>query len=138
MNKFTRLLFTGLSLLLCSIFGFAQQGSNPQISSVAGKLIRITPKLADIDQTTMYGEPLKITRNMDGIIGISREGKNKIKKKLEEMGKIYPDGAVQSSFNTNAPGSPNVPITSLTKILTGYLQLTSILQIITWQLAQHM
>ena len=119
MNKFTRLLFTGLSLLLCSIFGFAQQGSNPQISSVAGKLIRITPKLADIDQTTMYGEPLKITRNMDGIIGISREGKNKIKKKLEEMGKIYPDGAVQSSFNTNAPGSPNVPITSINQNFDG-------------------
>lgn len=119
MNKFTKLLFGGLVLLLCSLTGWAQQSQSSQITSVVGKLIRVTPKLADIDQTTMYGEPLKITRNMKGIIGISEEGEEKLERKLERMGKKYKDGAVQSSFGTNSPVTTNVPITSINQNYDG-------------------
>ncbi len=119
MNKFTKLLFTGLALILYVSTGFSQQSQNPQISSVVGKLIRVTPKLADIDPKTMYGEPLKVTRNLKGIIGISEEGEERLERKLERLAKKHTDGAVQSSFGVNSSVNPSVPITSVNQSYDG-------------------
>ena len=117
MRNFTRLLFTGIVFLLLSSYGMAQQGKQ-QITSVVGKLIRVTPKLADIDPNTMYGEPLKITRNKDGIIGISEEGEERLEKKLERLGKHFIDPVVQAPNATNTV-SPNTPITSINQNFDG-------------------
>ena len=71
MKKFTRLLFFGFLLTLLSFTGMAQNSS--KITSVVGKLVRITPKLSDIDVTSMYGKPFVITRDKHGIIGFNEE-----------------------------------------------------------------
>ena len=117
MRSFTKLLFSGVVFLLLSASGMAQQQGKQQITSVVGKLIRVTPKLADIDPKTMYGEPLKITRNKDGIIGISEEGEERQERKLEKMGKHFIDPLIQSS--TNSPITPNTPITSINQNFDG-------------------
>jgi len=116
MRNFTKLWFTVIALLLLSSYGNAQQGPQ-QITSVVGKLIRVTPKLADIDPNSMYGEPLKITRNKDGIIGISEEGEERQERKLKKLGKHFIDPLVQSS--TNSPVTTNTPITSINQSFDG-------------------
>lgn len=115
MNKFTKLLFLGFTFLLLSGYGIAQQSS--QITSVVGKLIRVTPKLADIDKTTMYGEPLKITRDRHGIIGISEEGEEKLERVQEKLAKKFTDPLI----NVYAPNTltTNTPITSLNQSFDG-------------------
>jgi subtilisin-like proprotein convertase family protein len=117
MNKFTKLLFLGLSFLLFSGYAIAQEGKK-EISSVVGKLIRVTPKLADIDPNTMYGEPLKITRNKDGIIGISEEGEEKLEKRLKKEAKTFID-PLNQAHATNSAISPNTPITSISQNFDG-------------------
>ena len=115
MNKFTKLLFLGLSFLLFSGYGIAQQ--SPQISSVVGKLIRVTPKLADIDKTTMYGEPLKITRDRNGIIGISEEGEEKVERLQKKLAKKFTDPLI----NVYPPNTltTNTPITAINQNFDG-------------------
>ena len=56
-----------LLLVLCISNSYAQNA--PVISSVEGRLIRTTPRLADIDKNSMYGAPLAITRWGDGFAG---------------------------------------------------------------------
>ena len=114
MKKFTKLLFAGLLLLLFSSSGNAQQNKQ-QITSVVGKLVRITPKLADLDPNTMYGQPLKITRNKDGVIGISEEGEERLERKLQSMGKHFADPARQAPTTV----FPNTPITSINQNFDG-------------------
>src|SRR6476620_9023148 len=71
MKKFTRFLPVGLLVLLCFSFNsYAQQVVETQ--TVIGHLVRVTPKLADIDRNSMYGKPFVITRDADGVIGIGR------------------------------------------------------------------
>src|SRR5690349_15107274 len=101
MRSFTKLLFSGVVLLLLSISAMAQQ---QQITSVVGKLVRVSPKLADIDPNTMYGQPLKITRNKDGIIGISEEGEERQERKLQKLAKHFIDPLIRQS--TNSPITP--------------------------------
>jgi hypothetical protein len=62
--------FLSLLVGVLLLFGFSLDSNAQQPSetvAVTGHLIRVTPKLADIDKTTMYGEPLKITRDMNVI-----------------------------------------------------------------------
>jgi uncharacterized protein YjdB len=53
--------------ILCMNVIYAQP--TPVITSVQGKLIRVTPPLSQIDDKTMYGDPLTITRYKDGFAG---------------------------------------------------------------------
>ena len=50
---FTRCIFATLSLLLVASLANAQL--KPETAAVKGHLVRTTPRLADIDNTTMYG-----------------------------------------------------------------------------------
>src|SRR6185369_13186341 len=43
---------------------------HPTITSVQGKLIRVTPELGSIDRNSMYGLPLKKTRRGEGLLGV--------------------------------------------------------------------
>ena len=115
MSKFTKLLFLGFAFLLFCSHGIAQQ--NSQITSVVGKLIRVTPKLANIDQTTMYGEPLKITRDRNGIIGISEEGEEKVENLQRKLAKKFTDPLI----NVYAPNTltTNTPITAINQNFDG-------------------
>jgi len=117
MRSFTKLLFTGIALFLLSAYGNAQEGKQ-KISSVVGKLIRVTPKLADIDGTTMYGEPLKITRDMKGIIGISEEGEEKFERREKSLAKKFIDPLIQQSQSPSSL-SPNAPITTINQNFDG-------------------
>ena len=68
MKTFTsRFLFTGLLLAACFSVSYSQNA--PVFTSIQGKLIRTTPRLADIDKNSMFGAPLKITRSGDGFAG---------------------------------------------------------------------
>ena len=67
MKTFTLRLFAGFLFVLCISNSYAQNA--PVITVVQGKLIRVTPPLSQIDNKTMYGEPLKITRRGDGFAG---------------------------------------------------------------------
>ena len=117
MRSFTKLLFSGIVFLLFSVSVTAQQ---QKITSVIGKLVRVTPKLADIDPTTMYGQPLKITRNRDGIIGISEEGEERQERKLQKLAKHFIDPLIHQSTNSpNSPTTPNTPITSINQNFDG-------------------
>jgi subtilisin-like proprotein convertase family protein len=116
MKKFTKFLLVVFLLLLFSNFGNAQQ-NNQQITSVVGKLIRVTPKLADIDPATMYGQPLKITRDMNGIIGMSEEGEEKLERRLRNKAKHFVDPLIQGQ-GTNTI-SPNTPISAINQNFDG-------------------
>lgn len=73
--------------------------------SYTGKLVRTTPRLDQIDKTTMYGKPLVVTRNKDGIIGIGRrleETEEKIEKKWQNSSSSRITEAIQKS-NTIIP-----------------------------------
>ena len=107
----TLFLLTGLSL----IFGFNSYAQNqkvkPEISSAQLTLVRVTPKLSDIDPNSMYGEPLQITRNMKGVIG--REKQEEAEEKVEKG--IRNSSTVQFTEGVQKPGEvfPNVPIPTL-------------------------
>ena len=138
-NFTTRFLFIGLLFILSnSNNSYAQQivGQTPQQKSVkgkqgqtqqsetvavTGKLIRVTPKLADIDNTTMYGEPLVITRDANGKIGRPKELKETKERLLLEMkeriAREYNEAIKDSKTeNLQGPGTminPNIPGTSI-------------------------
>jgi subtilisin-like proprotein convertase family protein len=71
MKNFTRFLFTGVLLLTISGYSIAQQ--SPHFEKIIGKLVRTTPRLADIDPNTMYGAPIVKTRDENGIIGVKKD-----------------------------------------------------------------
>jgi hypothetical protein len=75
MKKFTtRILPIGLLVMLCFSFNsYAQQPQILETQTHVGHLVRITPKLADIDRNSMYGKPLVTTRDQYGVIGIGRK-----------------------------------------------------------------
>ncbi len=114
MKNFTRLLFTGVLFMLFSNYGMAQQ--SPQFTTIVGKLVRTTPKLSEIDKTTMYGEPLQITRDEHGLIGgvLKHNGdrdalRNKFASKTEKdmalQGKIIPSSTTAAAtINQNFDG----------------------------------
>ncbi len=99
MRNFTQLFFTGLLLMLFSSFGFAQQ--NPKFTTIVGKLIRTTPKLSDIDKSSMYGQPLLKTRDEFGVIGVVKD-KYTNTEKNRFASKIAKDMALQTG---NSPAS---------------------------------
>ena len=71
-------------MLVCfSLNSYAQQQQRV-FTSVTGHLMRVTPKLADIDRNTMYGQPLQITRDMNGIIGYG-EKIDRVEERIEEQ-----------------------------------------------------
>lgn len=55
-------------LILISSSAFAQ--NNSEIISITGKLLRITPKLKDIDTKSVYGSAFIKSRDEDGLIGV--------------------------------------------------------------------
>ena len=65
----------------------------------------------------MYGEPLKITRDKDGIIGISEEGEEKVEKLQKKLAKKFIDPLI----NAQAPNTltPNTPITAINQNFDG-------------------
>src|SRR5205085_3248311 len=86
MKKLTcRLALAFLPILLFFNYSHAQKA--PVITSVTGKLVRVTPPLSVIDKNTMYGAPIKITRRGDGFVGVKdpEEAEESIFKKR------YPD-----------------------------------------------
>lgn len=109
--------------MLC--FGFNSYAQQPSIKligdpvSVTGHLIRTTPKLADIDKTTMYGQPLVITRDENGIIGKGKrleETEERITEEMRErIAREYKEAI--KNFKPETPQSPipapSVPGTSL-------------------------
>jgi|GEM_PF-1017134 len=128
MKKFiTR--FLSLITTVLVLFGFSFESKAQQQSetvAITGHLIRVTPKLADIDKTTMYGEPLKITRDMNGIIvdgsGDFARNKRETKRKLEEEMRERIEKEYQEAIKNNPPESlqrpdpspsPNIPGTSI-------------------------
>jgi len=100
MKNFTRLLFTGVLLLLFSGYGMAQQ--NSQFTTIVGKLIRTTPRLADIDKNSVYGAPFVRTRDEHGIIGLA-EDEETGPAKPHYPSKFAKDMAVQNSLGTPTP-----------------------------------
>jgi hypothetical protein len=114
-NFTTRFLLVGLLVTFClSINGYAQQRQVLETQSYTGKLVRTTPKLADIDRTSMYGKPFVKTRDKDGIIGMGEE-MEKVEERLERgfasrnAGKGKSTDALQNPYTHN----PQVPGTSL-------------------------
>lgn len=114
MKNFTRLLFTGVMFMLFCSYGTAQQ--SPQFTKVVGKLVRTTPRLSEIDKTTMYGEPLQITRDEHGIIGgvlrhngdrdmVRNKFSSKTQKDMALQGKIIPSSTTAAAtINQNFDG----------------------------------
>jgi len=68
MKKYFYLLALGI---LLSNYVTAQD--KHEFSSVTGHLVRVTPKLKDIDKNSVYGEPFIKTRDEDGLIGMEEE-----------------------------------------------------------------
>ncbi|MDZ4794245.1 MAG: hypothetical protein SGI83_08200, partial [Bacteroidota bacterium] len=88
MRKFTfKFFIVGLLLTICCSNIYAQQ--KPETVAVTGRLIRVTPKLSEIDRTSMYGKPLVKTRDMDGIIWLKpfREKMKEVEEKMENDAK---------------------------------------------------
>jgi subtilisin-like proprotein convertase family protein len=114
MKNFTRLLFTGVMFMLFCSYGTAQQ--SPQFTKVVGKLVRTTPRLSEIDKTTMYGEPLQITRDEHGIIGgvlrhngdrdmVRNKFSSKTQKDMALQGNIIPSSTTAAAtINQNFDG----------------------------------
>ena len=117
-NFTLRFLFIGISLFLCAA-SFGQL--KPETVAVTGNLIGVTPKLADIDKTTMYGQPLVITRDKNGIIGKGKEMEETEERLTEELRdrieKQYREAIKNNKAEgTQQPGpivNPNVPGTTL-------------------------
>jgi hypothetical protein len=60
-----------LLIIICVLSIHYSNAQNPPIiTSVSGKLIRVTPRLADIDRKSMYGATLKKTRQGEGLSGV--------------------------------------------------------------------
>lgn len=80
---FTRCIFATFSLLLVASLSNAQL--KPETAAVKGHLVRTTPRLGDIDNTTMYGAPLLITRTSEGPIMKGRHQEETEERLEEEM-----------------------------------------------------
>ncbi|MEO7484268.1 MAG: T9SS type A sorting domain-containing protein [Ferruginibacter sp.] len=100
-------------VILFTLFTFVTSlsfGQNKQtFQSVKGTLVRITPKLADIDPTSMYGKPFIITRDMHGIIGKSDRGEEIVEEQIRRSSR---KGASLAMQNPNTI-FPNTPIPTL-------------------------
>lgn len=93
-----RLICTGLFVSL--FFGYSNAQNNSGINSVTGKLIRITPKLGDIDKS-MKGPIFNKTRDINGIIGFDDES--------VQIHKLYPSTITNSTdraLQTNGIATP--------------------------------
>ena len=110
MRKFTTrfLPFFLIAIFCLGLNSFAQV---QETVSVTGHLVRTTPKLADLDLNSMYGEPFVITRDMNGKIGRPAELKV-TKAKLEQQ---FTSSSGGTSEAVQKPGTifPNVPGTTL-------------------------
>lgn len=73
MTKNPKLLFALVFVLLSNVL-FSQ--SNPEVFSVRGTLVRKTPKLADIDRNSVYGDPFIKSRDENGLFGVEEEEEN--------------------------------------------------------------
>ena len=118
MKKFTRFLPVGLLTVLC--FSFSSYGQHiVDNQTVIGHLVRVTPKLADIDRNSMYGKPFVITRDKDGIIGIGakmEETEERLEEKLLQQFKDPSTGKMlRYSGAVQKPGTifPQTPGTTL-------------------------
>jgi subtilisin-like proprotein convertase family protein len=101
MRNFTRLFFIGFMILLFSNFGIAQQ--SPKFTTIVGKLIRTTPKLADIDKNSMYGAPIIKTRDEHGIIGRDEEEEDEERPARNNFAsKVAKDMALQNSTSPSS------------------------------------
>jgi hypothetical protein len=100
-------------ILLFTLFTFVlslSYGQNKQtFQSVKGVLVRITPKLADIDPNSMYGQPFQIARDMNGLIGVSDRAEEKVEEQIRRSSR---KGASLAMQNPNTI-FPNTPIPTL-------------------------
>ena len=106
----THILQVGLILMLLLSFNSSAQ-QNPEFNSTKGKLVRVTPELSAIDRTTMYGQPLLITRDKDGVIGIGRrleETEEKLERKFQRRSSAKGTETIQKD-----PIFPQAPTTTL-------------------------
>ncbi|MCX8020859.1 MAG: HYR domain-containing protein [Chitinophagaceae bacterium] len=113
-NVFT--LFNKCFLLIAGIVilswdGFSQQVQ--EITSVKGQLIRITPKLSEIDRNSMYGEPFVIKRNEKGIISHQTKEIQEFKKAFKEMLAREIEGGDPTPGVLPAQPTPNVATTTI-------------------------
>ncbi|MEO6613474.1 MAG: HYR domain-containing protein [Chitinophagaceae bacterium] len=120
-NFTTRFLLVGLLVTFClSINSYAQQRQVLETQSYTGKLVRTTPKLADIDRTTMYGKPLVKTRDKDGIIGMGEE-MEETEERIERgfQNRNAGKGKVTEALQNINTHNPQVPGTSLVTSFDG-------------------
>ncbi len=100
-------------VLLFTLFTFVTSLSYAQnkqtFESVKGTLVRITPKLADIDPNSMYGQPFQIARDMNGLIGVSDRAEEKVEEQIRRSSR---KGASLAMQNPNTI-FPNTPIPTL-------------------------
>ncbi len=125
MKRFITRFFAALIGIL-SFLGIGLSGHAQVLETVAytGHLVRTTPKLADLDLTSMYGKPLVITRDMNGIIvnGSSEFANNKriAKKAVEDRFSRLQGTRSEAVQNPNAQ-FPNVPTSSILANFDGQL-----------------
>ena len=119
MKKFTTH-FLSIIIAVLALFGFSFESKAQQVletQSYTGHLVRTTPTLADLDKTSMYGQPFVMTRDMNGVIvngsgdfaRAKRATKGIIEQQLREAGTGFITEGIQK------PGAitPNVPGTSI-------------------------
>lgn len=119
MKRFITQLFVCLIALLgLGSNAFAQ--NNPETVAIKGVLVRTTPKLADIDKTTMYGKPLVQTRDENGKIRARglRELKKELERKMKEENKRQYDEAIRNGMaapknQPDLPPSVNIPTSTI-------------------------
>jgi len=116
MKRFITLLsFMGFFLLVSVINNDLYAQEVKELKSSIGRLVRITPKLSEIDRNSMYGQPFVITRNEKGLI--ARQTPENIAAKQaflellnQRVGDAKPSETTPVSGNNN---TRNVPTTGI-------------------------
>lgn len=117
MKRFITLIsFTAFFLLLTSVNNVVIAQEIKELKSTLGRLVRITPKLSEIDRSSMYGQPLVKKRDENGIISHQTEEWKAAKKALRELLGIRTDDGKtiipESGISGNSP-SLNVPTSAI-------------------------
>ena len=96
-----RMLLVSAAFFISVTYSYSQQKFT--ITSTVGHLIRVTPKLSDIDKNSMYGTPLQITRRGEGLLGVVdiERAEESIHKKL------FPVNSNENRMNPNENNSTN-------------------------------
>ncbi|MBL0232450.1 MAG: HYR domain-containing protein [Chitinophagaceae bacterium] len=111
-RSFTPFFILGFLLILCTGTTVSAQQQR-SFTSVTGKLVRVTPALADIDRNSMYGKPFVKTRDAEGKIGLSEEMMERAEEKLGEQARRASRGVKTGAIQNPNQLFPNTPGTTL-------------------------